>query len=72
LAANQEVNIFAQLGAPKPCNIPFMAHNAQKRGKEALNPNKIFTTPVAMSPPPSITAGESMSPTTPLTNLLQP
>ena len=35
-------------------------------------PKARLTSPVAMSPPPSITEGESTSPTTPETNLEHP
>lgn len=72
LAANQEVKIFAQLGAPNPCKIPFIAQRTQKKGSVELAPNAIFTRPVAIKPPPSIRLGDNISPTTPLTNLLQP
>ena len=32
LAANHDVRIFAQEGAPKPCKMPFIAHNTQNKG----------------------------------------
>jgi hypothetical protein len=44
----------------------------QKSGSVELAPKAMFTIPVAMRPPPSITLGDNTSPTTPLTNLLQP
>ena len=72
LAANHEVRIFAQEGAPKPCRMPFSAHNTQNKGSVEEAPKARLTSPVAMSPPPSITEGESTSPTTPETNLEHP
>ena len=72
LAANHDVRIFAQEGAPKPCKMPFIAHNTQNKGSVEEAPKARLTSPVAMSPPPSITEGESTSPTTPETNLEHP
>ena len=103
LAANHDVRIFAQLGAPKPWSIPekhsgnswwideTVYHSSPKVSKKGvklysgqkwcwptielvlLHENDTFhTNPVATRPPPSMIAGDNMSPTTPLTNLLQP
>mmetsp|Transcript_22573 Transcript_22573/g.73377 ORF Transcript_22573/g.73377 Transcript_22573/m.73377 type:complete len:236 (+) Transcript_22573:671-1378(+) len=72
LVANHAVRILAHEGAPKPWRMPFMAQSAQNTGSALEAPNAMLISPVAMSPPASIVVGDSLSPTTPLTNLLHP
>ncbi|MNP22661.1 hypothetical protein D3C76_1153430 [compost metagenome] len=48
----QAVSRRAQTGAPQPWKKAFSAHSRAKAHSEVEKPNRIFTTPVAISPNP--------------------
>ncbi|MMZ67095.1 hypothetical protein D1872_296440 [compost metagenome] len=48
----QVVSRRAHTGAPQPWKKAFSAHSSAKAHSDVEKPNRIFTTPVAISPSP--------------------
>jgi hypothetical protein len=70
--ANQLVRMRAQQGPPSPCRMPFIAQNEQNHTRLEPNPNRMFTTAVAIKPPARSSCGDDLAPSTPETNLDMP